>query len=541
VDILTGPFGKAERLCDADMTQLRAFAFRVQEHVTEQAFTKISFILPLAELPSWKTILSRVVFLSGIKPVLYDRCPKSCICYTHEYAELDACPFCKEARRDSKGLARAHFTYLPLIPRLKAMLANRDHANLMDYRANLKHEPDKTADIFDGKAYRTLLDEYVTIEGKRMKHKHFNGRRDVAMGLSTDGFALFKKRKKSAWPLILFNYNLPPDIRFHREHIISLGIIPKKPKDTDSFLWPLVEELLKLEAGVTAYDGRNEEYFILRAYLMLVFGDIPAVSMLMQMTGHNGYTPCRMCSIHGIRVPGQHPCPYYLPLDRSRHPDVRAPESTRTARYDPLNLPLRTHDKMMQQAQAAQTAPTKAAQGRIATATGMKGVSILSRLSSIRLPTSFPYDFMHLIWENLIKNLVLLWTGEYKGLDEGHEEYHLSKKVWEAIGEACAASGSTIPGAYGARPPNVATDSYAWTADSRSFWTMYLGPILLKGRFKKPRYYEHFVRLVKLLNICLQFECTDADIENLRTGFATWVQDFERCVSFSCGENFHTD
>jgi len=57
---------------------------------------------------------------------------------------------------------------------------------------------------------------------------------------------------------------------------------------------------------------------------------------------------------------------------------------------------------------------------------------------------------MHLIFENVIKNLVLLWTGKFKGLDEGNGSYEFHPKVWEAIGAATAASGSSIPLAFGA-------------------------------------------------------------------------------------------
>ena len=38
-------------------------------------------------------------------------------------------------------------------------------------------------------------------------------------------------------------------------------------------------------------------------------------------------------------------------------------------------------------------------------------------------------------------------------------------KVWEAAGIATAASGSTIPSAFSARPPNVCDDKMACTAD----------------------------------------------------------------------------
>ena len=94
---------------------------------------------------------------------------------------------------------------------------------------------------------------------------------------------------------------------------------------------------------------------------------------------------------------------------------------------------------------------------------------------------------MHLIFENLLKNLVLLWTGNFKDLDEATGDYVLYPQVWEAIGQATAASGSTIPSAYGAWPQNVAQDKSQINADSWSFWALYLGPVLLRGWFKSPR------------------------------------------------------
>ena len=135
---------------------------------------------------------------------------------------------------------------------------------------------------------------------------------------------------------------------------------------------------------------------------------------------------------------------------------------------------------------------------------------------------------MHLVFENLIKNLVLLWTGYFKDLDEGSGEYVISPSVWEAIGQATAVSGSTIPSAYGARPQNIAQDKSQINADSWSFWSLYLGPVLLRGRFKSQRYYNHFVDLAKLINLCLQFQITKEEISQIRVGFQKWVETYER-------------
>ncbi|TFK62580.1 hypothetical protein BDN72DRAFT_776911 [Pluteus cervinus] len=271
--------------------------------------------------------------------------------------------------------------------------------------------------------------------------------------------------------------------------------------------------------------------FLLRAYLILVFGDIPAISMIMRIKGHNGIIPCRMCKITGLRVPDARATTHYVPLDRSQHPLVQdSPDDTVVVKYNPLSLPLRTHSEFLKQAHDVQFALTTAESERLAKRSGVKGIPILSCLSSLEFPTSFPYDFMHLIFENVLKNLVLLWTGKYKNLNEGSGAYQLPKKVWDAIGAATAALGSSIPGAFGARPPNVAEAGSASTADTWCFWLCYLGPILLSQRFKRRIYFKHFVDLAQLIHICLQFEITATEIQKLRIGFAKWVEKYEQYV-----------
>ncbi|KAF9256769.1 hypothetical protein L218DRAFT_1022744 [Marasmius fiardii PR-910] len=86
------------------------------------------------------------------------------------------------------------------------------------------------------------------------------------------------------------------------ENILALGVIlgPKKPKDIDSFLWPLVRELLRPRIGVTTYNALSRSMFVLRADLILVFGDILAMSMVMRIVGHNRFSPCHMCKITGL-------------------------------------------------------------------------------------------------------------------------------------------------------------------------------------------------------------------------------------------------
>ncbi|KAL7280964.1 hypothetical protein ACG7TL_005913 [Trametes sanguinea] len=365
------------------------------------------------------------------------------------------------------------------------------------------------------RAYKT----HVTVNGEDLGFCFFADERDIALGLSTDGFSPFKGRKSrkyTAWPLLIINYNLPPEERFLKKNIICVGVIPgpKKPWDMDSFLYPMVEELLRLQIGVSTYDTLSDTLFLLRAYLIVAFGDIPAMSLLMRMKGHNALTPCRMCTIRGVRGP-----------------------SGGSKRYDPAALPLRSHEDFLANAREIDVAPTEAQAERLRKLYGIKGTPLLSSISSLSFPRSFPYGFMHLIWENLIPNLVSLWTGDFKGLGlargdgDGRETsapFVIPQDAWEELGSICASASRTIPSAFGAALPNIASDRGLFTAEMWANFTLYLAPALLRDRFRDRRYYTHFLQLVDLLKICLQFEYSSNDIKTVKAGFAEWVKDFER-------------
>ena len=58
-----------------------------------------------------------------------------------------------------------------------------------------------------------------------------------------------------------------------------------------------------------------------------------------------------------------------------------------------------------------------------------------------------------------MKNLVMLWTGNFKDIDEGSESCQLASAIWQGVGADTSAAGSTIPSAYGVQVPNIAQTS----------------------------------------------------------------------------------
>ncbi|KAF7303035.1 hypothetical protein MKEN_01266800 [Mycena kentingensis (nom. inval.)] len=191
----------------------------------------------------------------------------------------------------------------------------------------------------------------------------------------------------------------------------------------------------------------------------------------------------------------------YIPCDRLTHPTAEEPLT-----YDPRNLPLRTHEEFYAQAKEVSDARTAIAADELARKYGIKGLPILYHVKSLRFPHSFPFDFMHLIWENLIPNLILLWTNEFKGLDHGMRDYTIDKAIWEAVGKQTAEAGDTIPGAFGARGPKHAEQG---------------------RRVQRPAYYDHFVLLVQILTKCLQFDITRQELDWLRVKIPLWVEKYE--------------
>ena len=514
-------------LSAGDFDLLRLFSLKVNDPaVTDKLLMKIER-LSKCDLGTLYQMKNRLEELSELMAESYDCCIKSCVAFTGPHKKLKACPRCRKPRYRRDGRPMKTYRYIPLIPQLVAFFLNRELNQRMRYRGDghPKENGDMT-DVFDGLHYRQLLEKEVTINGHGLGHTYFSDHRDIALGLATDGVNPWRRRKSTFWPILLYNFNLPPEERNHHDNAICIGEVPgpEKPKDMDSFLYPVVQDLLKLSVGVKAYDVVEQETFVLRAYLLTIFGDIPAVSMLLRMKGHNARSPCRLCMIQGIRIPNSSITTHYVPLCRK---NLQAGQED----YDPANLPLRTHKQFMEQACKVQSAETNAASERLATEYGINGVPLLSVLDSLSLPLSTGYEFMHLIFENLIPNLTLLWSGNFKGLDKD-QRFVFSKTVWESIGTIAAASRSTMPSSYGAPVPNVATDRSVFSAETWSQWALFVGPVVLNSRFPNKRYYDHFCDLVELINLCLKFELSREDISRIREGFIRWVKKYKEYVYF---------
>lgn len=143
-------------------------------------------------------------------------------------------------------------------------------------------------------------------------------------------------------------------------------------------------------------------------------------------------------------------------------------------------------------------------------------------------PLSFPFDFMHLLYKNIAKLLIAFWCGTFKDIDHAGEDYYLGLKVWQVLGEATAATGRTTPLAYGPAIPNLSKEGVRITANMYGFWFQFLGPVLLERVFNNQKVYKHFVKLITIINRCLQFAIRRSEVAQLREDVAKWVEEYEQ-------------
>lgn len=516
-----------------EWSAIKAFKLQIEIGLGTNAFEKLRFTFPeLGEIPSIKALRSQMESLAGLKPKLYNICQNVCICYTGAHANATHCPYCKQPRFRPNGKdPYRQFPYLPVIPQLQALYANAETAKAMRHRSehhldNAEDPLGTISDIYDASHYQSLLDKHVIVDGRRLPHRFFQYPQDVLLVKLTDGFRLFKRGNHTSWPLIFINANLEPSGRYHVNDVLCVGLIPgpHKPKDFDSFMSIIVEELEKGAIGVQTYDALIDDLCCMHVYAPFGCGDMPAVAMA--YTGgkqHNAKHSCRACPMEGVRVPHSRNPVHYVPVERP--PGYPAPVPS----YDIHNPPRRKHRSYLAQASLVDNADSKRDSDRLSTLYGINGTPITVRIPGVRFPSSYPFDLMHLL-ENMFKNYTLHISGKFKGFDNGVEDYILSDAAWKEIGATTAEANRTMPSTFGRKIPNIAEERTFFTAEAYIvWWTMY-APILLQGRFSDVRYYTHIISFISIVNRCLAFSSTQAERTKLRSDIITWYQEYERCV-----------
>ena len=195
-----------------------------------------------------------------------------------------------------------------------------------------------------------------------------------------DGCQVTKLQNHSTTPLLLAILNFKPFERYHIRKLALSALIPgpRQYKDLNSYLAPLVRELLSLARGVPdIFNSYTNQTFTLRAHLILVSADGPASASAIGMkTPGNSMRPCHQC--------------YIIPTksESNRYYITHSPEDyIHLDRRDNLRGFIARWDAM----------PDPVLKGEAGKQYGLVKISILLQLESLDFPKSFPLDLMHCV------------------------------------------------------------------------------------------------------------------------------------------------
>jgi hypothetical protein len=230
------------------ISALRLLDLKCKHNFTNNAFTDILNLMGGEETTLFlaKQKLNELV---DIKLNHVEICRNSCCAFTGIYENDSKCRFCTKERyiinNNSKKTQKPQKTaiYIPLLERFRIQYADSKRANELRYRGQRKECDDGYSDIFDGDLYKELVEEGFFLD-----------ERDIALIGSTDGYQIFRQKTDSCWIVMFINANLSPDIRVKKENLLISAIIPgPEPKDFNSFLRPIIDELKYLQGKFNKY------------------------------------------------------------------------------------------------------------------------------------------------------------------------------------------------------------------------------------------------------------------------------------------------
>jgi hypothetical protein len=213
-----------ESLTESEINALRMIRIKLLKGISTRTYDEINMVCRSAN--NFRTDRKILLGLTGLKQKSISCCEQGCMSFVEDEV---LCTFCNTPRGDAKWLFNSFIEYN------KKACQIATYREKLEYRYNFKLSQDGSfKDIFDGAHYRTLLEQ-----------GYFKSKKDIALGLTTDGFCIFTKKTKDCWLVGIINLNLDPIIRTALENVFVVGLIPgpKAPRDLDSYLRPLFEEI----------------------------------------------------------------------------------------------------------------------------------------------------------------------------------------------------------------------------------------------------------------------------------------------------------
>lgn len=183
------------------------------------------------------------------------------------------------------------YCFKSLIESLEDLLCRPGYEELCEHWRSREKLAGYAYDVYDGDIWQS----FQTVKGRDFLAKE----NSYCFQLNIDWFQPFSRRKDvSVGVIYMCLLNLPLNLRYKRENIFILGIIPalnKEPATLQHFLQPVVTDLKYLWKGVRVSTSNKPGGTDVRAALICCTADIPALRKLCGFMGHSAALGCSKC------------------------------------------------------------------------------------------------------------------------------------------------------------------------------------------------------------------------------------------------------
>ena len=486
---------------------------------------------PEEKIPSFDQIRRIVAEITGVVPIVHHMCANSCIAFTGPFSELDKCPYCGEDRYDSKtNVAKQELHTIPLGPQLQSLFRDPKGAESMSYR---RRETETTisileqnngqletySDFIHGSEYLTAVREGWITDG------------DVVLMFSIDGAQLYAHKVSDCWIYIWVVFDHAPELRYKKKYVLPGTVIPGKPKNIDSFLFPGFHHLSALQReGFKIWDASRNMTFTCRPFLALGTADGPGMMYISGLVGYHGKYGCRLyCGLVGRhKANGSHYYPVLLKPDDFTVPGCSHDDISYSS------LPTCSPLLFQQNLQYLVESPNETQHKKRRLETGISKPSLflgLQQHKTLSLPGCFGSDLMHLLALNIPDLLISLWRGTFdceKTDNRSSWDWAILRgAVWEAHGEQVAAATPHLPGSFDRPPRNPAQKiSSGYKAWEYMLYMYALGPALFYNVLPE-KYWKHFCKLVYGVRVIYQRKIRFADLQKAHDALIQFAHEFE--------------
>jgi len=221
---------------------LRLLEIKTRRNITDAAFKEI-VTAASGTSTSLHSLIKTLKNTVSLRPIWIDMCINSCCAFSGSFKTLDKCIYCKAECYQEGGRSRAQVVYFSIQDRFIIQYKDPTRAKQLRYRSEYIAREEYNIDGAIGDVFDSIQYKHLSQKG------YFQDDRDVALLGSIDGYQLFRQKCNDCWIVLFINANLPPEQRVKMENLLITSIIPgpKAPKDFNSFMKPIVEELCLLE------------------------------------------------------------------------------------------------------------------------------------------------------------------------------------------------------------------------------------------------------------------------------------------------------